>query len=175
MPSVSGLNREQRGRARDRVVQAALLALDNKDAMDYTDPTVQARIALRWDGIQNRRNSWRQEFPIHSDYSSFATWCLWNALFLHFHLDDFVNDKDWAWGTTFTMLENGRPVEHPRSHACRGDVVLYDAGGGFSSAHCAVIVAREDGNLKAVSHGGDAGPFYVDFDYRPVREVRRYI
>jgi hypothetical protein len=42
-------------------------------------------------------------------------------------------------------------------------------------AHCAVIVAREDGNLKAVSHGGDAGPFYVDFDYRPVREVRRYI
>ena len=79
MPSVSGLNREQRGRARDRVVQAALLALDNKDAMDYTDPTVQARIALRWDGIQNRRNSWRQEFPIHSDCSSFATWCLWNA------------------------------------------------------------------------------------------------
>ena len=53
--------------------------------------------------------------------------------------------------------------------------LLYDAGGGFSSAHCAVIVAREDGNLKAVSHGGDAGPFYVDFDYRPVREVRRYI
>ncbi len=62
MPSVSGLNREQRGRARDRVVQAALLALDNKDAMDYTDPTVQARIALRWDGIQNRRNSWRKSF-----------------------------------------------------------------------------------------------------------------
>jgi hypothetical protein len=93
MGSVSGLTREQRIRARDRTVQAALLALHHAPQVHYTQDLVQ-----RWDGIAKRRNARVGEFPRNADCSSFATWCLWNGLHLGFGLGDLVNGFNWTAG-----------------------------------------------------------------------------
>jgi len=171
MPSVSGLNRTQRGRARDRVVQAALLAVDHAPEIEYTQDLVD-----RWDGIRNRRNSFRGEFPRGADCSSFATWCLWNALHSHFHLDDNVNGEEWDRGFTGSMRLHGRVVEQTQN-VCRGDCVHYDpAPPTFNFEHVTIVVGRnEDGDLMVASHGGDSGPLVTTHDYRPVAHIRRYI
>ena len=171
MPSVSGLNKIQRGRARDRVVQAALLAVGHASEIAYTQDLVD-----RWDGIRNRRNSFRGEIPTGADCSSFATWCLWNALHSHFHLDDIVNGEDWDRGFTGSMRLHGRVVEQA-SNVCRGDCVHYDAAPPtFNFEHVTIVVGRnEDGELMVASHGGDSGPLVTPHDYRPVAHIRRYI
>ncbi|HEY7003621.1 MAG TPA: hypothetical protein VH281_05015 [Gaiellaceae bacterium] len=171
MPSVSGLNRNQRGRARDRVVQAALLAVDHASGIAYTQDLVD-----RWDGIRNHRSSFRGEFPTGADCSSFATWCLWNALHAHFHLEDIVNGEDWDRGFTGSMRLHGRLVAQTQN-VCRGDCVHYDpAPPDFEFEHVTIVVGRNDqGELLVASHGGDSGPLVTEHDYRPVREIRRYI
>jgi hypothetical protein len=171
MPSVSGLNKKQRGRARDRVVQAALLARDNAAQIDFT-----LEAFPRWDGIRNRRNSFRGQVPTAADCSSFATWCLWNALHAHFHLDDIVNGTDWNDGFTGTMRDHGRIVEQTKN-ACRGDCVHYGPDlPTFTNEHVTIVVGRnDDGVLLVASHGGDSGPLVTTFNYRAVKEIRRYI
>jgi hypothetical protein len=171
MPSVSGLNKNQRARARDRVVQAALLARDHAAEIEYTQD-----LEDRWDGMRNRRNSFRGEFPTGADCSSFATWCLWNALHSHFHLDDFVNGLGWDAGNTTSMRSHGRVVEHLKN-VCRGDCVHYDPNlPTLKEPHVTVVTGRNaDGKLLVASHGGDSGPLQTTFDYRPVKEIRRYI
>jgi hypothetical protein len=171
LPSVSGLNKIQRGRARDRVVQAALLAVSRSPEIAYTQDLVD-----RWDGMRNRRNSFRGEIPTGADCSSFATWCLWNALHSHFHLDDIVNGEDWDRGFTGSMRLHGRVVEQA-SNVCRGDCVHYDAAPPtFNFEHVTIVVGRnEDGELMVASHGGDSGPLVTPHDYRPVAHIRRYI
>jgi hypothetical protein len=117
VPSVSGLNKTQRGRARDRVVQAALLAVDRSPEIGYTQDLVD-----RWDGIRNRRNSFRGEFRGAPTAPRLPPWCLWNALHSHFHLDDNVNSEDWDRGFTGSMRLHGRVVEQTEN-VCRGDCV----------------------------------------------------
>lgn len=171
MPSVSGLNKNQRARARDRVVQAALLARDRAAEIAYTQD-----LTDRWDGMRNRRNSFRGEFPTGADCSSFATWCLWNALHSHFHLDDIVNGLGWDAGNTTSLRGHGRLVEQLKN-VCRGDCVHYDPDlPELEQPHVTVVVGRnDDGVLLVASHGGDSGPLVTTFNYRPVREIRRYI
>jgi hypothetical protein len=171
VPSVSGLNKNQRARARDRVVQAALLARDHASVIAYTQD-----LTDRWDGMRNRRNSFRGEFPTGADCSSFVTWCLWNALHSHFHLDDIVNDLGWGAGNTTSLRGNGRVVEQLKN-VCRGDCVHYDpAPPTFNFEHVTIIIGRnDDGELMVASHGGDSGPLVTTHDYRPVAHVRRYI
>ena len=174
MPSVSGLSRQQRSRARERAVQAALLGLHNKDEVRYTDPDVASEAALRRDGIKNSRRARLGHFPRHSDCSSFATWCLWNALFLPFGLDDVVNGASWTGGFTGTMLSHGKRVRHAKN-ARRGDCVLY-GDEGTSGSHVTIIVGHKEGVPMVVSHGSDDGPFFLKFDYRDdVMQIRRYI
>jgi hypothetical protein len=167
MGSVSGLTREQRIRARDRTVQAAVLALHHEPQVHYTQGPA------RWDGIAKHCNARTGDYPHNADCSSFATWCLWNGLFLSFGLGDIVNGMDWSAGYTGTMLGHGKPVHH-LTNVQRGDCALY--GTGFPGEHVTVVIAMKGGVPMVVSHGSEPGPFYLRYDYRSdFLEFRRYI
>ena len=164
MPSVSGLGYEQRIRCRDRVVQAAKLALAHKGEVHWTHSS------RRWDGIENRRNAMLGQFPTHADNSSFVTWCLWNGLFLRYGLGDIVNGRDWMGGFTGTLLDHGKRLTQT-GNALRGDLVFY----ADPLPHVTIIVARTNGVPMVISHGSEAGPFYLRFNYRTPSQIRRYI
>jgi hypothetical protein len=167
MPSASGLSRDQRIRCRDRVVQAARLTLANKAQTHYTEG------AQRWDGIKNHRNAELGQFPVYSDCSSFATWCLWNGLVLRFGLGDIVNGEGWTAGYTGTMLEHGMVVRYA-SNALPVDCVLY--GAGPPGEHVAVITDMVNGTPMVISHGSEPGPYYLAYNYRSdIIAIRRYI
>jgi hypothetical protein len=166
MASVSGLSRDHRIRCRDRVVHAAKLALAHPTQVHYTQD------GRRWDGIAKHRNSAHGQYPIYSDCSSFATWCLWNGLHLVYDIHDIVNGSNWKGGFTGTLRQHGRVVDDP-SKALRGDLVHYGSGTG---SHVTVVVGRENGHLMVISHGSEGGPYYTNYDYRPdVSHIRRYI
>ncbi|HWI72856.1 MAG TPA: hypothetical protein VNT55_12960 [Baekduia sp.] len=166
MGSVSGLSRDHRIRARDRVVHAAKLGLSHAGEVHYTMG------ADRWDGIAHRRNSSHGQFPVQADCSSFVTWCLWNGLFLVYGIGDIVNGENWNAGYTGTLRNHGKRVRDASS-VLRGDLVHYGDGTG---AHVSIVVGKENGVPMTVSHGKEADPRYVRFDYRnDFSHFRRYI
>jgi cell wall-associated NlpC family hydrolase len=170
MPSASGLGRGDRIRARDRAVQAAMLALHNSAQIHYTDPDHPD--PKRWEGIDQHRNARLGQFPKNGDCSSFVTWCLWNALFLGFNLGDLVNGAGWREGYTGTLRSHGLPVQH-EANLLRGDLVHYGPGTGL---HVTIVVGRQAGVPMVISHGSEACPCTSRFDYRDdVAEFRRYI
>jgi cell wall-associated NlpC family hydrolase len=167
VPSVSGLSRNQRIRARDRAVQAAELVYANKEDTNYTQD-----LTRRWVGIARDRRARRGQFPKHADCSSFVTWCLWNGLFLRFRLDDIVNGLDWRAGNTTSMLSHGRRVRNV-DRVRRGDLVHYGSG---ATAHVAIVVGRRNGVPQVITWGSDDCPCFTRYNYRDdVREFRRYI
>jgi hypothetical protein len=165
--SVSGLSREHRIRARDRAVSAATLGLHHAPAIHYTQG------ARRWDGIRLHKNARLGEYPLYADCSAFVTWCLWNGLHLGFNATDHVNGANWTAGYTGTLLSHGVKVQHV-SNVQRADVVLY--GNGFPGEHTALVVGVHGAKPMVISHGSEAGPFYLPYDYRSdVMEFRRFI
>ena len=126
----------------------------------------------RWDGIANKRTSAHGLFPTQADCSSFATWCLWNALFLMWGKGDRVNGAGWTAGFTGTMLDHGVRVEHA-ANALRGDCVFYEVPPD-DTRHVAIVVTRI-GGLHVISHGHESGPHFVPWDHWPVTQIRRYI
>jgi len=166
----SGLRHDRKTLARDRAVQAAMLGFRNRGAIHYTQG------GARWQGIADTRYSRQGQFPNQCDCSSFATWCLWNALYVPFRVKDVVNGADWRAGYTGTMLNHGMVVEKQRDFR-RGDLVLY--GNGAPGKHVAIIVGRQGGRSgtpMVVSHGSEGGPYYIRWDYRgDIMNVRRYI
>lgn len=168
MAALSGLAGDRRIRARERAVQAALLAYHHRDQINYTQGS------NRWEGIAQKRNARLGQFPKNADCSAMVTWCLWNGLHLGFQLGDVVNGARWTGGFTGTLLEHGKLVSDP-AKILRGDVVIY--GAGKPGKHTAIVVGRrKDGKPMVVSHGSQNGPFYLPYDYRrDVMQVRRYI
>lgn len=168
MASVSGLARDQRIRARDRAVGAALLALHHAPQVHYT------QMPARWEGINKKLNARLGQFPKNADCSSFATWCLWNGLQVGFGLGDLVNGATWSGGFTGTMLSHGKRV-HDVGRVQRADCVIYGNGG--SGEHTAIVVGRsKNGIPMVVSHGSEAAPFFVPYNYRKdIMQIRRYI
>jgi hypothetical protein len=166
MPSASGLGASQRLRGRERASQAAILGYHHASQIRYTQG------GARWEGIANRCNARRGEFPTHADCSSFVTWCLWNALYLAFNVGDVVNGAGWTAGYTGTMKSHGLRVQHEAS-LLRADCVHYGPGTGH---HVAMVIGRVGGVPMVISHGSESGPHYVRFDYRDdIAEFRRYI
>jgi hypothetical protein len=157
----------QKAQARDRAVQAAWLGYNHKAVLHYTQG------GNRWEGIANRKNAKRGSYPNYADCSSYATWCLWNGLYLGFQSSDVVNAASWRAGYTGTMLSNGAPVGK-LANVLPGDLVLY--GRGKPGEHVAIVVAVKSGVPMVISHGSEAGPFYVPYNYRSdVMGIRRYI
>ena len=97
------------------------------------------------------------------------TWCWWNALTNVDGMDtkDVLNGASWSAGYTGTLLSHGRKVSDRKP----GDAVLY--GRGFPGSHVAMVA--ENTNM-VYSHGSEAGPFFVPWNYRSdVMQVRRYV
>lgn len=162
--AVSGLDFDQRIKARDRVVEAAVLSIRNAPAIHYSQDAV-----LRWHGISKRCNAHEGEFPRYGDCSAMATWWLWNGLYLPFKVGDVVNGAHWQYGYTGTQLQHGKLVVHRRNWR-RGDLFIY--GAGWPGKHVAMYL----GDGFVASHGSEAGPFKVRWDYRSdLMAVRRYI
>lgn len=165
--SVSGLNVNQSIIARDRARQAALLGLHHASELHYTQD------ARRWEGINQNKIAAKGEFPQHADCSSFATWCLWNALHVPFNLGDSVNGENWRAGFTGTLATHGRLVRD-QQHALRGDLVLYGHAAPYD--HVAIVVYHSNGKAIVVSNGSEGGPYLLPYDYRSdVAMIRRYI
>lgn len=163
---MTGLSSCERAIARDRAVHAALLGLHHAPALHYTQG------AARWEGIAKHKIARKGDYPTHADCSAFATWCLWNGLYLAFGLGDVVNGQHWKAGFTGTMAEHGREVVH-LAKVLPGDCVLY--GPAPSYEHVAIVVANKNGKPVVVSNGSDPGPFLLPYNYRPVGQIRRYI
>jgi hypothetical protein len=157
------MNRTERKGARDVVTAAALLGVQHKDEVHYTQ-----QWDLRWQGIESSRKAAQGQFPHHADCSAFVTWCLWQALG---DGPDVVNGERWTAGFTGTMVEHGKVIDDNR-HAVRGDAVLYGSPTPF---HTAIIIGRRDGKLLAASHGEETGPYIVPWDAWQVNSIRRYI
>lgn len=159
--SQTGLNLAQRQRARKRVLASAYLGLHNAPAVHYTQGP------RRWEGIDKHLRAYKGDYPHYCDCSAFATWCLWDAT-RRYQLPDFVNGQNWRAGYTGTQQNHGKRVT---GRKLPGDLVFYGNQGGGIAEHVAVYVGK---NL-VVSHGSEAAPFLLQWDYRFVNEVRRYI
>lgn len=169
MASVSGLSLEHRVHARDRAVQAALLGYKNKGVVHYTQG------GARWQGINKKLDASKGHFPNYADCSAYATWCIWNGLYLPYKHSDTVNGAAWHYGFTGTMLNHGKQVRNV-GNVQRADCVIY--GNGPPGHHTAIVVGRRKSDNKpmVISHGSEAGPFYLPYDYRnDVMQIRRYI
>lgn len=143
-----------------------MLGHRHRDRVHYTQGSD------RWRGIANRRNSAQGEFPGHADCSGYTTWCLWNALHLLYGKGDVVNGAAWKAGFTGTQINHGRRVTD--NNIRRGDLVFY-AVSGQTPTHVAICVGHRDGRPMVISHGNEAGPLYLPYNYRRLVQVRRYI
>lgn len=160
--AVSGLTRAQRINVRDHAVEAAVLSIRNAPRIHYTQG------AQRWQGIARKLVAAKGQYPTQGDCSSMATWWLWNGLRIY-GVRDVVNGAAWTAGYTGTQLTHGKRVVH-RSNWQRGDLLIY--GRGFPGAHVCMYL----GGGYAASHGSEAGPFKVRWDYRSdLLQVRRFI
>jgi hypothetical protein len=162
--AISGLDANERANCRRLVKQAAWLTYRHKSDVHYTQGPE------RWQGIDTDRKAWRGDYPNYADCSAFATWCLWNGLD-HYHIRDTVNHAAWKAGWTGTMLQNGKQVQFLKS-VLVGDCVIYGASPG---RHTAIVVGWRNNKPMVISHGSEAGPFYLPYDYRgDINSFRRY-
>ena len=137
---------------RDRIVAAAVFGSNHRGAIHYTQSS------LRMYGVRNKIRI--PKIPIYEDCSSFATWCYWHAG------GPDPNGRGYdGYGFTGTMAAHGKRVSSPLP----GDLLLYGPGPNFS--HVTVFI----GNGKCVSHGSEAGPMVLAWNYRPVSQIRRYV
>src|SRR5262245_32669359 len=155
MASVSGLSKANRLKARELIADAAWLTYNHRGEVHYTQGS------RRWDGINLDLKAYQDEYPKYADCSSFATWCIWNGLD-HFGVRDTVNGLAWKAGWTGTMLQHGKQVVH-LENVLRGDCVIY--GTGAPGKHTAIIVGVRNGKPMVISHGSEAGPYYLPYDY----------
>jgi cell wall-associated NlpC family hydrolase len=158
----------------ERVIRAAMLAVDHRDAIHYTEDTAaeltkQGGVRHRWDGIQHGRRSKNGQFLLWGDCSSFVTWCYWDALGGPQAGPDICNGSSWTGGYTGTLIAHGRQVSE--ADARPGDLLLYGPSTS-NTAHVTLWVAPG----KVASHGGEAGPRILAPHYRnDLLQLRRYI
>lgn len=164
MASVSGLSDKHRAQARKTILTGVELLMANPAAIHYTQGK------NRWQGIDQHMDPHKGKRPTYSDCSSSSTWLLWAAMCLPYGVRDVVNGTAWTSGYTGTMLQHGKVVQHIENVKV-GDCFLYGQRGS-TGAHVAISI----GGTKAFSHGGERGPFIVDYRYRPdLMCIRRYI
>lgn len=157
------LSASDRSHARRIAVSAFRLAFEHRNVVHYT------MSGARWQGIAERRRYADGRYPTFADCSSMYTWVLWNALTSVAGMDfpDVVNGAAWRAGYTGTMLAHGARVDSRMP----GDAVLY--GRAWPGTHVAMVA--DDPNF-VYSHGSEAGPYYLRWNYRSdVLDQRRYI
>lgn len=152
--SVSGLSVQHCHKATNMALQAAVLWLHHKDEIHYTEGS------QRWECIDRGIKAWRGEYAKHGDCSSSLTAWVWSGLD-HFHVRDVVNGLRWQAGNTESMLNHGRRVRS----LFPGCAVIYNG-------HTALYT----GGGLVVSHGSEAGPLLLPWNYRSdIVSLRSYI
>jgi hypothetical protein len=88
------------------------------------------------------------------------------------NVGDVVTGAHWRAGFTGTMLQHGAAVS--AVSALAGDAVIYGRRG-TSGAHTAIVL-RSGSTPMVVSHGSEAGPPFLPYNYRSdIMQIRRYI
>lgn len=165
MSTISGLNPAHRAHARDLIVLAAHTMVKNKRNVHYSQG------ADRWEGIARKLSITKGQFPTHCDCSSTAQWMLWDAMARPYGVRDLVSLSRWTAGYTGSQYKNGKLVIHDENLKI-GDLLFYGDQGGGVPKHVTVSL----GGRLCFSHGGEAGPYILDIDYRSDRRMtRRYI
>jgi hypothetical protein len=157
------LNDAERVRARRIAVASFRLAYQHAPQVHYTMGSG------RFGGIRAGLRYADGRYPTNEDCSSMYTWALWNALtsVAGMGFPDVVNGADFKAGYTGTLLSHGERVDN----RIPGDAVIY--GSGFPGKHVAMVAEDTD---MVYSHGSEAGPFYVRWNYRSdVMQTRRFI
>jgi cell wall-associated NlpC family hydrolase len=138
---------------RQKIVATAMHGYANRYGMHYTQGW------MRMQGVKQRIKP--PAYPRYEDCSSFATWCYWVAG---------VADPNGlgynGYGFTGTLATHGRAISYP--YAKPGDLVFY---GRFPYNHVTVYV----GKGMCVSHGSEAGPLFLPYNYRTVNHIRSYL
>lgn len=171
MSSYSGLNERDRATARRLFIKGVEVLMAHPTQLHYTQ-----NMTDRWEGINDEIIPWTAagringKYPKHGDCSSTGTYLMWLALAHHFHLPDRVNGQNWKAGYTGTLIDHGKPV-HDWGRLKVGDAIIYGP-----SVSRSEHVAWSIGGRRAFSHGSEAGPFIVDYAYRPdILAIKRYI
>lgn len=170
--SYSKLDEADRAIARRLFVKGVEVLITHPAQLHYSQDMV-----ARWEGITQQIVPWTSNgklvdgrYPRHGDCSSTGTYLLWLALAHHFHLPDLANGEAWQAGYTGTLITHGKPV-HDWSQLRVGDAVIYGP-----SVSATEHVAWSIGGRRVFSHGSEAGPFLLDFEYRSdIVGIRRYI
>ena len=154
-----------RSRCASEVVKAALEGVRERADIHYSQ-----MLALRWSGIDRKLLKTQ---PPYADCSAYATWLMWRArVKVRGNAGaDIVNGQSWTAGYTGTQIQHGRKhrsTTSSRLYKAGRTLVFYGEGAAIS--HVAIYV----GNGMVVSHGSEAGPLLLPFNYRKVREARAY-
>ena len=160
-----GLTDQDRIVARRKMMRSALLAYNHAPSIHYTQGP------RRWSGIDQKKRSYKGQYPYYADCSAFVTWIYWDALKKHINhgFPDILNGARWQAGFTGTLLNHGRPVKGKPTLI--GDLVIYGTPGS-TGKHVAMYI----GNGKVISHGSEGGPYILPWNYRSdVQSVRRYL
>lgn len=154
----------RRQRCAAEVVAAAMEGVRDRADIHYSQGLV-----LRWSGIAGKLLN-RQ--PSYADCSSYTTWLMWRARkkVRGSAGVDIVNGQDWTEGYTGTQTNHGhRHRFGVRAYKAGRTLVFYNNDQG-QIGHVAVYV----GHGMVVSHGSEAGPLYLTYNYRPVAQARSY-
>lgn len=161
--SAAGVAERDRAEVRRLALEAFDLLYRHAGAVHYTQGP------LRWQGIDRGLRAADGRFPNYADCSAAYTWCVWNALthVLGSAAHDVVNGQEWHAGYTGTLLAHGDPVGFDELRP--GDAIIY--GRGWPGVH--VVMYDHDG--LCYSHGSEAGPFHLSYQYRgDILAARRY-
>lgn len=140
----------------DVMWQAALLGVEHRSSIHYTQGP------LRMQGV--RDHLLPPNYGNWEDCSSFFTWCAWVAHSTVGGVND-PNGNNWqAWGNTWTLSAHGTRVS--ASTPSKGNAIFY--------GNCSHVTVRGPGIL-CVSHGQEAGPLLLSYNYRSIWGARDYI
>lgn len=140
---------------RNKIVATAFVGYNNRVNIHYTQS------ALRMQGV--RQHILPPKYPNWEDCSSFATWCYWvsgapdpNGLGYN------------GYGYTGTQVLHGHTTTVVSAKP--GDLFFYGSSRGIPT-HVAVYV----GGGRVISHGSEAGPLLLAWNYRnDLNQVRSY-
>jgi hypothetical protein len=141
---------------RKQMLSAFSLAYRNARAVHYTQG------GLRWQGINRNLRAKRGQYPNYADCSSLYTWAWWNAIGQG---PDRLNGARWLYGYTGTLATHGARI----GTTVLGAAILY--GNGWPYVH----VTGYCGGGYCLSHGSEAGPLKVPYNYRPIGQVRKHV
>lgn len=153
---ISNLTRPEQVRARAAAVQAAMLVYHHRGSIHYTQGW------RRWDGIRLHLVAALGHFPNYADCSAMVSWEIFQGLGVIYHRPDVVNGQNWRGGFTGTLMTHGK--RQTVGNCLPGDAVIY--GRGYPGEHTALVVGRSGRTPMVVSHGSEAGPFYLPYNYR---------